>query len=137
MFGHMKTRRIPKLACWLAGIYLAWSLLVFFGSFRSGSHEMWPLGLYFIIWPVSTLYEFVSSVCMDRLVPDPKSASNWIWALNDYIDGAFYIIVGTIWIWFLGKVISRVVTCLFPIREQETMAEPNAGGNAAPPRASA
>ena len=42
--------------------------------------------------------------------------------LNDYIGGAFYIIVGTIWIWFLGRVISKIVTRLFPVREHETVA---------------
>jgi len=109
----MKTYRLPKLARWLAGIYLAWSLLVFFGSMGSEGHSWWPLFLYFIIWPISALYQFVSAICIDRLVPG--TAPEWAWVLIDYISGAFYIIVGTIWIWLLGRIISRVVTRLSPI----------------------
>jgi hypothetical protein len=42
--------------------------------------------------------------------------------MNDYIGGAFYIIVGTIWIWFLGWLISRVAARLFPVKEHEPVA---------------
>src|ERR1044071_3730628 len=103
-------RRLPKLARWLGGVYLLCSLLVFFGSLGSESHSWWPLFLYFVIWPLSALYEALSSVLFDWLIADPKSAANWIWMLNDYIAGAFYIIVGTIWIWFLGRVFSVMFT---------------------------
>src|SRR3954447_22783904 len=109
-------RRIPKLARWLAGIYLVWSLFVFFGSLWGNSHEWWPIFLYPVIWPLSALYEAVSSVCFDWLIPDPKSAASWIWKLNDYVAGAFYIIVVTIWVWWLGRVLSIGVTRIFPFR---------------------
>jgi|SRR6267154_1113293 len=115
----MKTYRFPKLARWLAGIYLAWSLLVFFGSLGSEGHSWWPLFLYFIIWPISAAWEFLSAICADRLIS--KSAPEWAWVLVDYISGAFYIIGGTIWIWFLGRVISRVATLLSPIGEPENV----------------
>ena len=115
-------RRFPKLARRLAGVYLGWSLLVFFGSLLGREHQWWPLFLYFVIWPVSALYEAISSICLDWLVPDPKSASSWIWTLNDYVAGAFYIIVGTIWIWFLGGVLSRVATRIFPFRDEKAVA---------------
>jgi len=115
-------RRLPKLARWLAGVYLAWSLFVFFGSLFGRSHEWWPLFLYFIIWPASALYHFVSDLCFDWLVPDPKSAPTWVWTLNDYVAGAFYIIVGTIWVWFLGRVLSRVATRIFPFRDDNIVA---------------
>jgi hypothetical protein len=117
----MKTYRFPKLAHWLAGIYLAWSLLVFFGSLGSQGHSWWPLFLYFIIWPISAIYNFVSAICFDWVFP--KSPPEWAWLLFDYVSGAFYIIVGTVWIWFLGRVISRVVTRLSPIREPENEAD--------------
>jgi hypothetical protein len=103
-------------------MYLIWSLIVYFGSLASNSHEWWPLFLYFIIWPVSALYEFVDLRYLDWLFPDPKSVSDRAYMLNDYIGGAFYIIVGTIWIWFLGIVISKMATRLFPVREHETVA---------------
>src|SRR5208337_4686104 len=157
-FPRMK-RRPPKFARRfagiLAGIYLIWSLFVYFASLGSDAHAWWPLFLYFIIWPVGALWEHVSSACLewlavrgksparrcaaalgrDRgvetkqywlkyeqvsttkspaqgrkqrprdfrhglLVRDPRSAPDWVCTLNDYIAGAFYIIVGTIWVWF-------------------------------------
>ena len=115
-------RRLPKLARWLAGVYLAWSLFVFFGSLFGRSHEWWPLFLYFIIWPASALYHFLSDLCFDWLVPDPKSAPTWVWTLNDYVAGAFYIIVGTMWVWFLGRVLSKVATRIFPFRDDNIVA---------------
>jgi hypothetical protein len=118
----MKTRRFPNLARWLAGMYLVWSLFVYLGTLGGNGHEWWPLFLYFIIWPLSALYDFVSSACLDWFVPDPKSMPDWIFMLIDYVSGAFYIIVGTLWIWFLGKVISRVFTRLFPIKEDANAA---------------
>jgi hypothetical protein len=99
--------RGTKLARWLAGIYLAWSLLVFFGSLGSESHSWWPIFLNPIIWPLGTLYDLASSVCLDWLAPDAHSAPAWIWTANDYVAGAFYIVVGTIWVWFLGRLLSR------------------------------
>jgi hypothetical protein len=115
-------RRFPKLAGWLAVIYLFWSLFVFFGTLGSEGHDWWPLFLYFVIWPLSALYEALSSVSFDWLIPDPKSAASWVWTLNDYIAGAFYIVVGTIWVWCLGRVFSIVITRIFPLRHDKTVA---------------
>src|SRR5882672_6225300 len=95
-------RRLPNLARWLAGIYLIWSLFIFFSTLGSEAHSWWPIWLYFIIWPLSALYEVVSSVCLEWLIADPKTAASWMWTLNDYVAGTFYTLVGTIWIWCLG-----------------------------------
>jgi len=103
-------RRFPKMAHWMAGIYFLYSLIVFFGSLGSESHSWWPIFLYPVILPLSALYEAASSVCLDWLVPDSNSAPSWVWTLNDYVMGVFYIIVGTIWIWFLGRVLLRIGT---------------------------
>jgi hypothetical protein len=110
-------RRFPKMARWLAGIYLVWGLLVFFGSLGSGSHSWWPLFLYPVIWPLSALYEAISSVCLDWLIPDPNSAPDWTWTVNDYVAGAFYILVGAVWLWCLGRMVSILATRMFPIRD--------------------
>ena len=115
-------RRVPKLGRWLACIYFVWSLFVYFGTLGRNGHEYWPIWLYFIIWPVSALYEFVNSICFDWLFPDPKSMSDQVYMMNDYIGGAVYIIVGSVWIWFLGGVISRIITRLFPVKEREKVA---------------
>ncbi|MBI3876348.1 MAG: hypothetical protein HY300_10420 [Verrucomicrobia bacterium] len=112
----MKKRRLPNLPRWLGGIYLGWSLLVFFGRLGSESHSWWPLFLYCIIWPLSTVHKAVSSACLNWLIPDPNSASEWIFTLDDYIAGVFYIVAGTIWVWFLGRVVSSVATRLFPLK---------------------
>src|SRR5215471_10156941 len=100
-------RRSPKLARWLAALYLLWSLLVFFGSLGSESHSWWPIFLYPIIWPISAVYEKLSSYISNWLIPDAHHAPNWVWTVNDYAAGAFYILVGTIWMWFLGHILSK------------------------------
>ena len=97
-------RRLPKLPSWLAGIYLAWSLLVFFGSLGSESHSWWPTFLYPIIWPLSfgiQKLDFVSS---------------------DVGYAVFYILAGTIWIWAIARLFSAVVTRLFPFKDEKIVA---------------
>src|SRR5690242_10220240 len=101
----MNNRRLPRLSRWLAGLYLVWSLFIYFGTLGREGHSFWPLWLYFIIWPLSLAHNVVSSACQDLLFPDTKSTPNWAYALNDYMAGAFYIIVGTMWLWFLGVLI--------------------------------
>jgi hypothetical protein len=95
----------------MSGIYLLYGLIVFFGSLGSESHSWWPIFLYPVILPWSALYDWVSSVCLDWFVPNPTP--DWVWTLNDYLMGAFYIIGGTIWMWFLGRVVSGTATRLF------------------------
>ena len=93
-----KKRRFRKLARWLAGIYLFWSLLVFFGSLGSESHSWWPIFLYPIIWPLSYIFHRLDFVYEDPAGP------------------AFYIVVGTAWIWSLGHLFSIIATRLFPFK---------------------
>jgi hypothetical protein len=47
---------------------------------------------------------------MKWLIPDPRSASPAAWMQLDYFAGAFYIVVGTLWYWVIGKMISRIAT---------------------------
>jgi hypothetical protein len=116
------TRRLPKLARWLAGIYLVWSLLVFFGSLFGSSHEWWPMFLYPTIWPLGALHALLSDACLDWFFPEARSVPGWAYTLNDYTAGAFYIVVGTIWVWCLGRVFSIVATRIFPLRHDNTVA---------------
>ena len=95
---------------------------MYFGSMFGREHQWWPLFLYPIIWPVSALYESVSDTCFDWLVPNPRSAPDWVWTFNDFIAGAFYIVAGTIWVWCLGRVFSIVVTRIFPLRDDNIAA---------------
>jgi hypothetical protein len=111
----MNRIRFAKLPRWGAGVYLFCSLLVYFGTLGQEAHAWWPLFLYFIIWPLSLVYELVSAVCLDWL---PNTRPEWVWWVVDATSGAFYIVVGTIWIWFLGKVFSRIVTLAFPIKDE-------------------
>lgn len=97
-------RRLPKLARWLASIYLAWSLLVFFGSLGSESHSWWPIFLYPIIWPLSFLFQWMDV------------------ASSDTAYAVFYIAVGTIWIWSLGYLLSMLATRLFPFGDVKPVA---------------
>jgi hypothetical protein len=80
-------RRFPKFATWMAGLYLVWSLLVYFGTLGGEGHDWWPIWLYFVIWPLSFLI--------------------------DCVMGSLYIILGTAWIWFLGWLISVGATRVF------------------------
>jgi hypothetical protein len=114
-------RRLPKLARWLAGIYLVWSLLVFFGSLGSESHSWWPIFLNPVIWPLGALHHRLEVFRLDWLIADPTSAPSWIFTLNDYLAGAFYIVVGTIWVWCLGRVFSIVATRIFPFRNEKVV----------------
>lgn len=110
-------RRFPKLERWLAGLYLVWSMLVFFGSLGSESHGWWPIFLYPVIWPLSAIHRLVVSLFLDRLAPN--TTPDWIWTLNEYSADAFYIIVGTIWVWFLGRVLSRVANAVFLFKDEK------------------
>ena len=114
-------RRFSKLARWLAGIYLVWSLFVFFGSLWGKGHEWWPMFLYPIIWPLGALHHALSAACFNWFFPGQRSVPDWAYTLNDYIAGAFYIVAGTIWIWCLGRVFSIVVTRIFPLRDDNTV----------------
>lgn len=84
----------------MAGIYLIYSLLVYFGTLGGDGHDWWPIFLYPVIWPFSWLIEFA-----DRAIPATM--------MGDYIVGFFYIVLGTLWIWLLGCIISILVTRLF------------------------
>ena len=95
------TAKLPWL---LAGAYLAWSCLVYFGSLGSESHSWWPLFLFPLILPWSAVHQFLLSPVIERvIVPNPRAASASAWMTLDYIAGGYYIVVGTIWKWFLGK----------------------------------
>lgn len=94
-----RTRRSSIFANCLAGLYLIWSLLVYFGTLGREGHEWWPLFLYPVIWPLSYLIKSV-----DEAVPLGPTASASI--LNDFVVGVLYIVLGTIWLWFLGWLIS-------------------------------
>ena len=121
----MKTVRFKKLPWYLAGTYLVWSLFVYFGSLGSEAHSWWPLFLYPLIWP----WSWVERLLIDRLLtnwlaPDPKSAPESVWMLMDYLGGAFYIVVGTLWFWFLGKTVSLVSRRSFPLDGEATKQDP-------------
>jgi len=93
-------RRGPKLARWFAGVYLAWSLLVFLGSLGSESHSWWPIFLYPIIWPLSFFFESLDHV---------RTEAGY---------AIFYIVVGTVWVWCVGRLLSMFVTRLFPLPDE-------------------
>ncbi len=84
---------------------------MYFGSLK-GEHQWWPIMLYPIIWPWGLLYHALESRLCDWLIPDPKTASSTTWLIVDGLGGAFYIIFGTLWFWFLGKMVSLSVNHL-------------------------
>lgn len=103
-------RRFSKLAIWMAGVYLVYSLLVYFGTLGGEGHDWWPIWLYPVIWPLSVLIERAANAIYKPLNP----------MLDDYVAGAFYIVFGTAWIWLLGRLISTFATRFFPAERSGT-----------------
>jgi hypothetical protein len=90
--------------------------------------------LYPIIWPWGLLYDSAQSYLCDRLIPNPHAASSTTWVVIDGLAGAFYIIVGTLWIWFLGKIISLAATRVLGKREIQPNQAIEAIGGPRPPQ---
>jgi hypothetical protein len=103
--------RVPRsgLALWLAGIYLAWSLLVYFGSLGSDGHAWWPVFLYPIIWPASALYEWATEAFLDWQFSGSRQLSDSFYLMLDGIAGAYYIVIGSLWVYFLVRLIQGAV----------------------------
>src|SRR5882724_1477104 len=95
--------RLRQLKWWFAGLYLAWSLLVYFGSTKE--HQWWPLFLYPLILPWSILFDFVGDRVFQWLAPHPATSD---FVLFDCIEGALYIVGGTVWFWYVGKFIEFI-----------------------------
>jgi hypothetical protein len=99
-----------KWPWFLAGLYFAWSVLVYFGSL-SGEHQWWPLFLDPLIYPWGYLFHRGGVAIFDWLVPQP-TASDFV--LFDRIEGGLFIVGGTIWIWCLVTLFSFIVRRVFP-----------------------
>jgi len=90
--------------------YLGWSGLVYFGSLGQESHAWWPLFLFPLILPWSAIYQFALDPLIGHwLAPDPRTAPVSAWMAMDYIAGGFYIVVGTVWFWFIGKWLAHLL----------------------------
>jgi len=125
----MKIPRCSNLCWWFSGLYLAWALFVYFGSLGSQSHSWWPIFLYPLIYPWSWLeHSIIQPQLESWLVPDPRTAPDSEWMMMDYFGGAFYIVVGSLWFWFIGKVVSRVLSNLKPSAAEQSHGAD--GGNA-------
>ena len=93
-------KRIPFV---LAGLYAVWGFFVFsFGG------DFWPLGLYFIIWPLSVGIESLLEVLgpHSRAVPVPTH----VWVELNWFAGVLYVGLGTMWIWFWSWVVCHAVS---------------------------
>ena len=108
-------RRLSRFPMWLALIYFLWSVFAYFGGLGTDAHAWWPALLYPIIWPLSAAFEIVDKAVLKVVAPDPASAPSFVWDLNDYIAGGFYIIGGTVWMWCWGRVLSALATKLIPV----------------------
>jgi len=65
--------------------------------------------LFPLILPWSALHQFVLDPMLQHwLAPDPRAVSASVYMTMDYIAGGFYIIVGTIWFWLVGKWLVRL-----------------------------
>src|SRR2546423_13288746 len=112
-------RRVPWLAGWLAGLYLIYGLLVFFGTLWGRHHEWWPLFLYPVIWPLSFVLNWSSSLLLDALFP--HQTPTWAYVAFDCAGGVLYVGVGALWLWWLGRLFSLLLTRLFPFRDEKVV----------------
>jgi hypothetical protein len=108
--------RFPKLGRRLAGIYVTYGIIVFFGSLGSESHSWWPVFLNPIIWPLGSVLLAASSVSMDVIFP--KNPPTWAYSVFDYVLAAFYVGVGAVWVWCLGRVFSILITRIFRVKNE-------------------
>jgi hypothetical protein len=102
----MTKLRFPNLRRWAVGFYFPWSMLVYFGSLGGDGHDWWPIFLFPLIFPLSLFHLFLEQVIMHSLVPSPTQST---YILEDRLYGAFYIIGGTAWIWFISGALSRAI----------------------------
>lgn len=100
-------RRVPRFAEIVASLYLAWSLLVYFGTMGRDGHSWWPTFLYPLIWPLSAFYEWAGALVMRWLYPDPHTVPEAAYILQDQIFGGLYIVVGTLWVWAIARLVAR------------------------------
>lgn len=101
----------------MAGIYLLYGSVVFFGSLGSQSHSWWPIFFYPVIWPLSLVFRVAYSR-LAHAVFSPGTPS-WAFLVYDYFWGFIYIVVGTIWVWWLGRLFSTLATRIFPFRDEK------------------
>jgi hypothetical protein len=106
-------RRFPKLARWLTSIYLAYGLFVFFGSMSGNSHEWWPIFVFPIIWPFGFVCLILLDLIGNALISD--GSPDWVYTFVDYMGAVFFVGLGSVWVWFLGRLFSMAATHLFPL----------------------
>ena len=111
----MERLRFPKACWWLSGAYFLFSNFVYFASMGSQSHAWWPVFLAPLAIPVF-LIDMTIGEGLFALLAGPSPAIT-AYANYDYFVGACYIILGSLWMWFVGRGISRATTYLFPLKE--------------------
>jgi hypothetical protein len=115
----MKKPRLRTLGLWLAAFYFAFSLLVYVGSYGHRDHAWWPMFLYPVIFPFGWLFEeALKPLLRAWLVPATGTVTEEVWMTLDHIAGLFYVIVGTSWLWCVGKIVSAGVTRFFPLERE-------------------
>ena len=102
-------RALPYL---LAVTYATWTLFIYFFA----DHAWWPFYLYRLIWPVSAVWEHSLRFPVFRwLSPATGPVPTETYILFDRISGAYYLLIGTLWVWGLGAALSRLATAIFTV----------------------
>lgn len=111
-------RRLTKLGWVLAGLYFAFSVVGYVGSLGHRDHAWWPMFLYPVIFPCSLLFEEVwKTPLREWLVAGGSGLPSWV--TLDRLAGAYYIVVGTLWLGLVGRLVSLASTRLFPLKYDE------------------
>lgn len=108
-----RLRKAPHL---LGVLYLAWSSFVYFGSYGTANHAWWPIFVYGPIWPWSWAIECLLDPLQASLAPEPHATPESVFMAMDQVAGAGYIVIGSVWYWCLGKLVSIGATKLFGVR---------------------
>ncbi len=96
---------------------------MYFGRLGHPGHEWWPVSLFPLILPWSAVHQFLLDPILTKwLIPQSGSVPDSAWMELDYITGAYYIIVGTIWFWIVGKIILRIFSRARLLNEERKQA---------------
>lgn len=104
---------MSRVAPSVAGVYLLFSITVYFGTLGGDAHSWWPAFLYPIVWPLGKLeHDVLAPALAHWLGADGKNVPEATWIAMDRVSGAFYVLAGTMWVWCIAALVVRALMAL-------------------------
>ena len=114
MFKAKGRRRLSKFGHWVAIVYILWGLFAFFGTLGSESHSWWPIFLTPIVFPLNFVFGNLSAAVFEAV--HPGYAPAWAYTVYDYVSALLFIGGGAVWLWWLGRLVSILITWIVPFK---------------------